>query len=45
MNNNETSISNKLKIAQSVVNTHSTSVGWNAIEKAVIWFSKVIKAN
>jgi len=26
-----------------VVNQHSTSVGWNAIEKAVIYFSEVIK--
>jgi hypothetical protein len=43
MANNEEAIAAKLKITQSVVNQHSTSVGWNAIEKAVIYFSEVIK--
>lgn len=43
MDNNEEAIAEQLKITQSVVNQHSTSVGWNAIEKAVIYFSEVIK--
>nr|NQU91193.1 fumarate hydratase [Bacteroidota bacterium] len=43
MNNNEEAIASKLKIAQSVVNQHSTSIGWNAIEKTVKYFSEVIK--
>lgn len=44
MNNNEDAISKIMKIAQSVVNQHSTSVGWNAIDKAVTRFNKVIKS-
>jgi len=44
MNKNEDAISKIMKIAQSVVNQHSTSVGWNAIDKAVNRFKKVIKA-
>jgi hypothetical protein len=40
----EESIAEKLKIGQSTVNQHSTSVGWNAIEKAVKRFGQVIKA-
>jgi len=43
MGNTEDEISSKLKITQSVVNQHSTSIGWNAIEKAVKLFSEVIK--
>ena len=43
MNNNEEAIASKLGITQSVVNQHSTSVGWNAIEKTVKYFSEVIK--
>jgi hypothetical protein len=43
MNNNEQAIASKLRIAQSVVNQHSTSIGWNAIEKAIKYFSEVIK--
>lgn len=43
MGNTEEEISSKLKIAQSVVNQHSTSIGWNAIEKAVDFFSDIIK--
>jgi hypothetical protein len=43
MNFNENEISKKLKIAQSVVNQHSTSSGWNAIEKAVNYFNQIIK--
>ncbi len=45
MKNSEIAISKRLRIAQSVVNNHSTSVGWNAIEKAVKRFSEVIKAD
>ncbi|MCF8299139.1 MAG: hypothetical protein K9J13_16440 [Saprospiraceae bacterium] len=45
MNYNEDSIAAKLKINQSVVNQHSTSIGWNAIDKAVKHFSFVIKHN
>lgn len=42
MDNNEDAIAAKLKISQSVVNQHSTSIGWNAIEKAVIFFGELI---
>jgi hypothetical protein len=42
MNYNEDAIALKMHIAQPVVNQHSTSVGWNAIEKAVIRFGEVI---
>ncbi len=45
MNLNEEAIATKMNIAQPVVNQHSTSVGWNAIEKAVIRFGEVIKNN
>jgi hypothetical protein len=45
MNLNEEAISIKMNIAQPVVNQHSTSVGWNAIEKAVIRYAEVIKRN
>lgn len=45
MDNKEGVIASKLKISQSVVNQHSTSIGWNAIEKAVIFFSELIKNN
>jgi len=44
MNYSENQIAEKLKIAQSVVNQHSTSVGWNAIERAVIYFNDIIKS-
>ena len=40
---NETEIAKKLNISQSAVNQHSTSVGWKAIEKAVLRFEDVIK--
>jgi len=43
MNNNEDTISAILGIKQSVVNQHSTSVGWNAIERTVKYFNEVIK--
>lgn len=45
MNLNEEAIATKMNIAQPVVNQHSTSVGWNAIEKAVNRFGDVIKNN
>jgi hypothetical protein len=45
LNYNEEAIAQKMEIAQPVVNQHSTSVGWNAIEKAIIHFSRVIKGN
>lgn len=45
MNLNEEAIAQKMNIAQPVVNQHSTSVGWNAIEKAVIRYSEVLKTN
>jgi hypothetical protein len=44
MNNNEETIASKLNISQSVVNQHSTSIGWNAIEKSVKYFNEVLKA-
>jgi hypothetical protein len=43
MDQNEDAIAARMKIAQPVVNQHSTSVGWNAIEKAVIRFAEVLK--
>ncbi|OFX42151.1 MAG: fumarate hydratase [Bacteroidetes bacterium GWA2_30_7] len=42
MNKNEDAIATKLNIAQSAVNQHSTSAGWNAIEKAVNYFKDTI---
>lgn len=45
MNYNENTIAEKLKIKQSVVNQHSTIIGWNAIDKAVKHFGSVIKHN
>ena len=44
MNNNEKTIAKRLGIAQSVVNQHSTSLGWNAIDKSVKHFSEVINS-
>ncbi len=38
LDHNEEAIAQKLGISQSVVNQHSTSVGWNSIEKAVEYF-------
>jgi hypothetical protein len=37
----EVEIANELAITQSVVNQHSTAVGWNAIEKAVLYFKEL----
>lgn len=42
LGNDEKAISEKLGIDQSVVNRHSTSVGWNAIETAVNYFSETM---
>jgi hypothetical protein len=39
----EEEIGQLMNIAQPVVNQHSTSIGWNAIEKAVQRFNDVIK--
>jgi putative heme iron utilization protein len=44
MGYNEDKISKKLKIYQSTVNEHSTGLGWNAIEMAVLFFEKLINA-
>lgn len=38
----EDAIAKRLGIGQSAVNQHSTSVGWNAIDEAVHYFSSVI---
>lgn len=43
MGNNEESIAKRMGILQPTVNQHSTSAGWNAIEKAVLRFETVIK--
>jgi len=39
LGNTETEISKKLGVDQSVVNRHSTAVGWNAIETSVKYYS------
>ena len=44
MRYDEKQIMKKLKLMQSTVNQHSTSVGWHAIEKAVIRFENVMLA-
>ncbi len=43
MGYSEESIAEKLNVGQSTVNQHSTSVGWNAMEKAVKRFDQVLK--
>ena len=40
----EKAIAEELDISQSSVNQHSTSLGWNAIEKAVTYFQQKMKA-
>jgi len=40
LGNNEDAIAKKLGIDQSVVNRHSTNIGWNAIETAVSYFNE-----
>lgn len=42
-NFSEKEIAKILDISQSAVNQHSTSAGWNAIEKAVLRFEHIIK--
>ena len=42
LNQQEDEIAKTMGIGQSVVNRHSTSVGWNAIETAVLDFSKTL---
>ncbi len=44
MNNNEERISAILNISQSVVNKHSTNLGWNAVETAVEYYRELIKS-
>jgi hypothetical protein len=44
MGNQEDDIAKKLNIYQSTVNEHSTSLGWNAIEKALLFFEKLINS-
>lgn len=41
----EKTIARKLGIDQSVVNRHSNSIGWNAIDKATQYFSKTIPSS
>ncbi len=43
LNLNETEIATRLNKSQSTVNQHSTSSGWNAIERAIKRFEKKIK--
>jgi len=40
---NESEIAERFNVSQSAVNQHSTSAGWNAIEKAVNRFEELIK--
>jgi len=40
---NEEEIATMWGVSQSVINQHSTSVGWNAIEKAVEYYNQTIK--
>lgn len=39
----EDEIAKKLNVKQPAINKHSTSVGWNAIDKAVKYYSSLIK--
>lgn len=42
----EDEIAQNLKLSsQSTVNKHSTSIGWNAIENAILWFENEINEN
>jgi hypothetical protein len=43
MGNSEQDIAEKMNLFQSTVNEHSTSLGWNAIEKAVLYFENFWK--
>ena len=44
LGNREDTIAKKLNLFQSTVNEHSTSLGWNAIEKAVMYFEKIMNS-
>ncbi|GGZ15787.1 hypothetical protein GCM10007049_04980 [Echinicola pacifica] len=39
----ETEIAEKLGVSQSVINQHSTALGWNAIEESVEYYKNIIK--
>jgi hypothetical protein len=41
---NEDEIAKKMGLYQSTINEHSTSLGWNAIEKAVLYFEKLMRS-
>ena len=41
---NEDEIAKKMEVSQSSINEHSTSLGWNAIEKTVLYFEKLMKS-
>jgi hypothetical protein len=41
---NEKQLVEKLRIKQSTINQHSTSVGWQAIEKAVLYFEHILQS-
>jgi hypothetical protein len=41
---NEDEIAQRMKLNQSTVNGHSTSLGWNAIEKTVLYFEQIMKS-
>jgi len=43
LGNNEDSIAQKMHISQPAVNQHANGVGWNAIEKAIQYFTDTIK--
>ncbi|GGF31236.1 helix-turn-helix transcriptional regulator [Echinicola rosea] len=40
---NEDEIAEKFGVSQSVINQHSTSVGWNAIEETVSYYNRTVK--
>ncbi len=42
LSKSEDEISELLNIKQSVVNKHSTSLGWNSIEKAIMYYSQAL---
>jgi len=44
LGNSEDAIAKKMDLFQSTVNEHSTSLGWNAIEKVVLYFEKLMKS-
>lgn len=40
----EDEIAKRMEVSQSTINEHSTSLGWNAIEKAVLFFEKLMRS-